>query len=118
VIEPRRLRDLPAGRYLVEPVDDEAPTLTPNEEAGIEKALESYSHGRVIDAKRARAISGAAARSPTSGSLRPNDQIDVTVEYLQQCQYLVDGLAVIRLIEQAIQLRRRGPEPTNDLALG
>src|SRR5712691_5286848 len=32
--------------------------LTPNEEGGIEKALESYSYGRVIDAKRARAISG------------------------------------------------------------
>jgi len=37
VIEPLKFSDLPAGRYLVEPVDDEAPTLTPNEEAGIER---------------------------------------------------------------------------------
>lgn len=57
---PAELRDLPAGRYVVEPIDEEAPTLTPDEEAGIEAALESYRQGRVVDAKRARQIIDAA----------------------------------------------------------
>jgi hypothetical protein len=37
---PTELRDLPAGRYMVEPVEEEAPTLSPEEEAGIEAALD------------------------------------------------------------------------------
>ena len=53
---PPELRELPAGRYLVEAVEDEAPTLTPEEEAGFEAALESYRQGRVVDSKRAREI--------------------------------------------------------------
>ena len=57
---PAELRDLPAGRYVVEAVEEEAPTLTPDEEAGIEAALESYRQGRVVDAKRAREIIDAA----------------------------------------------------------
>jgi hypothetical protein len=59
---PTELRDLPAGRYVVEPVDEEAPTLSPEEEAGIEAALESYRQGRVVDAERARKIVDAALR--------------------------------------------------------
>ena len=54
------LRDLPVGRYVVEAVEDEAPVLTPEEEAGIEAALESYRQGRVVDSKRAREIIDAA----------------------------------------------------------
>jgi hypothetical protein len=54
------LRELPAGRYVVEAIDDEAPALSADEEAGIEAALESYRQGRVIDAKRAREIIDAA----------------------------------------------------------
>jgi hypothetical protein len=57
---PSELRDLPAGRYIVEAVEDEAPALRPEEEAGIEAALESYRQGRVVDSKRARAIIDAA----------------------------------------------------------
>jgi hypothetical protein len=38
----------------------------------------------------------------TSGGLRPNDQVNVTVEHLQQGEQLIDRLAVVRLIEQAI----------------
>jgi hypothetical protein len=57
---PAELRDLPVGRYIVEAVEDEAPTLTPEEEAGIEAALESYRQGRVVDSKRAREIIDAA----------------------------------------------------------
>src|SRR5438552_14556164 len=49
---PAELRELPAGRYVVEAVEEEAPQLSPEEEAGIEAALESYRQGRVIDAKR------------------------------------------------------------------
>ena len=57
---PGELRDLPAGRYVIEPMDEEAPVLSPEEEAGIEAALESYRRGRVVDAKRAREIIDAA----------------------------------------------------------
>ena len=57
---PSELRDLPAGRYVVEAVDDEAPTLSPEEEAGLETALESYRQGRIIDAAQARRIIDAA----------------------------------------------------------
>ena len=57
---PAELRELPAGRYVVEAVDDEAPALSADEEAGIEAALDSYRQGRVVDAKRARQIIDAA----------------------------------------------------------
>ena len=57
---PTELRDLPAGRYVVEAVDEEAPALSPEEEAGIEAALESYRQGRVVGAARAREIIDAA----------------------------------------------------------
>ena len=57
---PDELRELPAGRYVVEAIDDEAPLLSPEEEAGIETALESYRQGRVVDAPRARQIIDAA----------------------------------------------------------
>ena len=53
---PAEMRELPAGRYVVESVDLEAPPLSPEEDAGIEAALESYRQGRIVDAKRARAI--------------------------------------------------------------
>ena len=53
---PTELRELPAGRYVVEAIDEDAPALSPEEEAGIEAALESYRQGRVVDAKRARQI--------------------------------------------------------------
>jgi uncharacterized protein (DUF2141 family) len=59
---PLEFRDLPAGRYVVEAVEDEAPQLSSEEEAGIEAALESYRVGRVVDAKRAREIIDAALR--------------------------------------------------------
>ena len=57
---PAELRELPAGRYVVEAIDDDAPALSPDEEAGIEAALESYRQGRVVDAKRAREIIATA----------------------------------------------------------
>jgi hypothetical protein len=57
---PPELRELPAGRYVVEAVDEEAPELSADEEAGIEAALESYRQGRVMDTKRAREIIDAA----------------------------------------------------------
>ena len=57
---PSELRDLPVGRYVVEAVEEEASALTPEEDAGIEAALESYRQGRVVDSKRAREIIDAA----------------------------------------------------------
>lgn len=38
---PSELRELPASRYVIEALEDEAPALSPDEEAGIEAALES-----------------------------------------------------------------------------
>jgi hypothetical protein len=43
-------------------VDIEAPALSPDEEAVITTALESYRQGRVVNAKRAREIIDAALR--------------------------------------------------------
>jgi hypothetical protein len=57
---PPEFRELPAGQYVVQAVDDDVPVLSPEEEAGIEAALESYRDGRVVDARRAREIIDAA----------------------------------------------------------
>jgi hypothetical protein len=46
----------------VEPVDEEAPTLSREEEAGIAAALKSCLQCRVVDAKRAREIIDATVR--------------------------------------------------------
>ena len=59
---PPELHDLPAGRYVVEAVEEEAPVLSAEEEAGIDAALESYRQRRVVDAKRAREIIDAVLR--------------------------------------------------------
>ena len=53
---PAEMRELPAGRYVVESVDTEASSLSLEEDAGIEAALESYRQGRTVDGKRAREI--------------------------------------------------------------
>jgi hypothetical protein len=59
---PAELRELPAGRYVVEAVDAVAPSLSDEEEAGIEAALSSYRQGRTVDATRARAIIDGALK--------------------------------------------------------
>ena len=59
---PAEMRELPAGRYVVAPVEDEAPVLSPEQEAGLETALESYRQGRQLDAVAARKIIDAALR--------------------------------------------------------
>ena len=53
---PAEMRELPAGQYVVESIDLEAPPLSAEEDAGIEAALESYRQGRTVDGKRAREI--------------------------------------------------------------
>lgn len=57
---PPEFCDLPAGRYIVEPADEDASVLSLDEEAGIEAALESHRQGRVVAAARAREIIDAA----------------------------------------------------------
>jgi hypothetical protein len=57
---PPEFSDLPAGRYIVEAADEDAPALSLDEEAGIDAALESYRQGRVVDVKRARKMIDAA----------------------------------------------------------
>jgi len=57
---PPELRELPAGRYVLEAVEEAAPPLSDEEEAGLEAALESYRQGRVLDARSAREIIDAA----------------------------------------------------------
>jgi len=51
---PEELRSLPAGRYVVEPIDD-APPLSAEEEAGIDAALDSLRRGEGVSAVQARA---------------------------------------------------------------
>ncbi|TMQ06104.1 MAG: hypothetical protein E6J90_20475 [Deltaproteobacteria bacterium] len=51
---PSELHDLPAGRYLVEAVDDVS--LTEDEDRGVEHALEQYRNGATVDAAQARQI--------------------------------------------------------------
>ena len=59
---PEELRSLPAGRYVVEAVD-EAPALTPGEEAGLVEALEAIDRGEGESAKEVRrAIARALKR--------------------------------------------------------
>jgi len=59
---PAELLDLPVGRYVIMPMDEDAPALSPEEEAGIDAALESYRQGRVIDAECAVEMIDAAFR--------------------------------------------------------
>jgi hypothetical protein len=50
---PDELRELPEGRYVIEPVDDSS-ALTEAEEEGIERALASVREGKGIDLEEAR----------------------------------------------------------------
>jgi hypothetical protein len=50
---PNELRQLPEGRYVIEPVDD-APVLTEAEEEGIELALASVRDGRGVSMAEAK----------------------------------------------------------------
>ena len=45
---PEELRALPAGRYVIEPVD-ELPPLTPDEDAGIQTACDALRRGEGVD---------------------------------------------------------------------
>jgi hypothetical protein len=51
---PVELRELPRGRYVLEPVDD-VPELTDAEEAGLNAALESVRAGKGVSLEAARA---------------------------------------------------------------
>jgi hypothetical protein len=44
---PDQLRDLPAGQYVIEPVEDDL-DLTPDERAGILEAMDDLDQGRGI----------------------------------------------------------------------
>jgi hypothetical protein len=50
---PDALRTLPAGRYVVESLD-EAPVLSPDEEDGLIQALESLRAGRGVEHEQVR----------------------------------------------------------------
>ena len=52
---PEELRSLPPGRYVLERVDS-TPPLTPEEEAGLEAAIQSIRRGSGIDAARVRSV--------------------------------------------------------------
>jgi hypothetical protein len=51
---PAELRELPRGRYVLEPVD-EVPDLTDEEESGIHTALESVRAGKTVSLEDAKA---------------------------------------------------------------
>jgi hypothetical protein len=48
----------------------------------------------------------------------PDGDVHVTVQDVKEQQELVDRFSVVRLIEEAVELARRGPESTDDLAPG
>ena len=45
---PEELRALPAGRYVIEPIDELHP-LTPDEDAGIQTAFDALRRGEGVD---------------------------------------------------------------------
>ncbi len=49
---PEELRKLPAGRYLLQPVEEAAPALTEAEEEGIRQALRSLERGEGRDLEK------------------------------------------------------------------
>ncbi|HXT96158.1 MAG TPA: hypothetical protein VN853_07650 [Polyangia bacterium] len=51
---PEELQHLPAGRYVIEPIDD-VPDLTDEEEAGIQAAIESVRQGKGVSAEVVKA---------------------------------------------------------------
>jgi hypothetical protein len=51
---PAELRELPRGRYVLEPVD-QVPELTDEEEAGIQAAIESVRSGKGVPLEAAKA---------------------------------------------------------------
>ena len=51
---PDELRKLPEGRYVIESLDA-VPALTPEEEQGLEEALEQLHRGEGVDLKDVRA---------------------------------------------------------------
>jgi hypothetical protein len=57
---PRELRELPPGRYLLEPLD-ELLLLTPEEDAGIQEAIEDLDAGNGIPLEDALAEIRAAS---------------------------------------------------------
>lgn len=58
---PDELRSLPAGRYVVEPVD-ETPVLTTDEEQGLVEALQAIDRGEGESAKEVRRAIGKALK--------------------------------------------------------
>lgn len=54
--EVERLHAVILNSHFVDGLEQEAPDLSPEEDAGVEAAPESYRQGRVVDATRAREI--------------------------------------------------------------
>ncbi len=60
---PAELRDLPAGRYVVEPIDEELDALSAEEEAGLRQAIASIEAGHGVPIEKLdAAIDEALAR--------------------------------------------------------
>jgi hypothetical protein len=59
-----------------------------------------------------------AKREWKSGPLGAHDQIHFAIQHLKQRHELIDGLFVVGLIEETIELSRGRAEPANNLALG
>src|SRR2546428_8458418 len=66
---------------------------------------------------RTAVASRSATYRRTTKDARSHNEIDVTVENLQQGHELVDGLTVVRLIHEPIELGRGSPESADDLTL-
>src|SRR2546425_1980565 len=61
-----------------------------------------------------RCSSVASWSGTSSCALRSHNKVDVTVKNLQQRHELVDGLTVVRLIHEPIELGRGSPERSEE----
>ena len=69
---PEELRVLPEGRYVIESVDA-APALSPDEEAGLEQAIDSLRRGQGVQADAVfRRVEERLRRRGSSSRRRPN----------------------------------------------
>src|SRR5437773_8072466 len=51
-----------------------------------------------------------------SSALRANDQVDIAIQNMKEREKLVDRLTIVGLVEQAVELCRRGTQPPDDFA--
>ena len=100
---PRQLKELPAGRYVVESVDD-VPELTREEEEGLHEAMTSLRAGKGLPAEDAqRLLEGPRPQVSVVLSPEAVDDLAAAVDYLAER----NTDAAVTLVDRAFRLFRR-----------